>query len=65
MKVMLYFIGGKEVQLDVDRSDWPAAFENALGGNGVIQVEDSEGGVIGINPRSVLYWKTATDSTEG
>lgn len=61
MKVTLYFIGGKEARLDVDRDEWPDVFERALTGNTVLGLDEPDGGKVGINPRSVLYWKFEPD----
>jgi hypothetical protein len=62
MPLLLQLLGGREIRLEVEAEAWTKAFERALRDNQVVQVEDPEdGGVLGINPRLVLYWKLVPD----
>lgn len=71
MLLLLHLVGGRQIQLDVDPDEWTTAFENALRKDEIVKVEDpSDGGVMAINPRQVLYWKVggkpqAGDSDSG
>lgn len=63
MPVLLHFIDGQEIELDVDEAQWPSAFESALAKSEVVQIKDpADGGTLGINPRLVLYWKIEAGS---
>jgi hypothetical protein len=63
MSVLLHFSDGREIELEVEPSEWASAFENALAKGIVIQVKDpADGGTLGINPRLVTYWKLNADS---
>lgn len=63
MPVLIHFVDGQEVELDVDEARWASAFESALTKSEVVQIKDpADGGTLGINPRLVLYWKIGPDS---
>jgi hypothetical protein len=58
MSVIVRFIGGEEVPLDVEPDTWAQLFKKALRQSDVLEVRDPEGeGTIGVNPQAVLYWR--------
>jgi hypothetical protein len=61
MALLLQLTENREIRLEVDLTEWTRAFEQALRNDEVIEVRNPEGGVMGINPRQVLYWKTETE----
>jgi len=66
MSLILHLMGGREIRLGVDAEEWTSAFENALAKNEVVQIEDpADGGMLGINPRLVLYWKVEVSPQSG
>lgn len=63
MSVLVRFFGGEEVPLEVEPGDWAKLFEKALREGGVIEIRDPDDGEkIGVNPRAVLYWKSAPET---
>jgi hypothetical protein len=58
MSLILQLTENREIRLQVDLQEWTRAFENALRSNEVVEVRNPEGGILGINPHQVLYWKT-------
>lgn len=59
MPLFLHLTENREIRLEVDLAEWTKAFEQALRNDEVVEVRNPEGGVLGINPRQVLYWKSA------
>ncbi|HWI95144.1 MAG TPA: hypothetical protein VNS60_03655 [Solirubrobacterales bacterium] len=58
MRVVLHFIDGEEVELEVDEAEWAGVFERALRRNRVLHINAPDGEKLGVNPRAVLYWTT-------
>lgn len=56
MSIFLQFIGGEELELTVDSTEWTDAFRKALRHSEVLEVRDVDGRKLGINPHAVLYW---------
>lgn len=56
--LLLQLTENREIRLEVDLAEWTKAFEQALRNDEVVEVRNPEGGVLGINPRQVLYWKS-------
>jgi len=44
-----------------DAAEWAQAFRNALETNSVIEVHDSGGRTLAINPHQILYWEEAPE----
>lgn len=58
MPLSLHLLGGSTLTLHLDPSEWKAAYDTALRSNSSIELEDpADGGLLGINPHAVLYWK--------
>jgi hypothetical protein len=65
MSVLVRFSGGEEVPLEVEPQDWAKLFEKALREGGVIEILDPDDGErIGINPQTVLYWKSGPETRD-
>jgi hypothetical protein len=63
MSLLLHLVGGREIRLNVDPDEWVTAFENALGNDKAVTVEDpTDGGILAVNPHQVLYWKVEPPS---
>jgi hypothetical protein len=58
MPLALYLTEDREIRLDVDPEAWTKAFENALAHGEVVQVQETSGRTLSINPQQVLYWVT-------
>lgn len=63
MALLLQLTENREIRLEVDLQEWTKAFEQALRNDEVVEVRNDEGGVLAVNPRQVLYWKTEGSSS--
>jgi hypothetical protein len=46
---------GEELLIDVNLDEWNKAFQRAAASNGMLEIEDSRGRVLAINPDRVLF----------
>jgi hypothetical protein len=65
MSLILQLTENREIRLEVDVQEWTRAFENALRSNEVVEVRNPDGGILGINPQQILYWKTDAEAEVG
>lgn len=56
MPIKIKLVEDRELEIDVDLDEWKVAFQRAIENDEVIQIHNSRGGVLGINPHQVLYW---------
>jgi len=59
MPIRIKLAQGDELLLDVDVQAWKLAFEKALAQDKMLQIEDSEGRVLTINPSQIVYSEEA------
>jgi len=52
------------LMIRANADEWARAFKDALASNGVIEVHDSDGRTLAINPHQILYWEEAPDGPE-
>jgi hypothetical protein len=60
MAVRIKLIDGEELLIDVDLAEWNRAFRRALKADAMLEIENAEGGILGINPHQVLYLEEAS-----
>lgn len=64
--LLLYLLNGREVQINVDPTEWTQVVNRALRKNHIIEIKEplaSNQRRIGINPRAILYWKSDPSAT--
>lgn len=55
MPVRIKLAQGDELLLDVNVAEWEDAFQQALVQDKMLQIEDSRGRVLTINPHQIVY----------
>jgi hypothetical protein len=55
MSIRIKLTDGEQLEVDVELDDWNRAFQRALQRDAMLEIEDSQGRVLGINPHQVLY----------
>jgi hypothetical protein len=56
MPIKVRLVEERQLEINVDPSEWRKAFERALESNLMIEIRNADGEVLGINPQQVLYW---------
>ncbi|MEK6277747.1 MAG: hypothetical protein AABM29_07035 [Actinomycetota bacterium] len=61
MPIKIKLVDGETLLVDVDIGEWNKAFQRAFERDAMLEIEDSEGGILGINPHQVLYLEEASE----
>jgi hypothetical protein len=56
MTLTLHLTEDRKLRLDVDVDEWARAYQLALAKDRIVEVMNSRGGILAINPHQVLYW---------
>ena len=57
MSIKIKLTEGNVLVVRVDAEEWARAFRRALESNSVIEVHDSDGRTLAINPHQILFWE--------
>lgn len=57
MSIKIRLTEQQVLTIRVDANEWARAFKDALASNSVIEVHDSDGRTLAINPHQILFWE--------
>jgi len=61
MSIKIKLVEDQVLVVRVDAGEWSRAFRKALETNSVIEVHDSDGRTLAINPHHILFWEEIPD----
>jgi hypothetical protein len=62
MPIKVTLIEERELEIDVDPEEWREGLDEARRTDQMIEIRDSDGRVLAINPQHILYWVQDSDT---
>jgi hypothetical protein len=64
MPLRIKLTEGQELLVDVDLEEWNRAFQRATANHEMVEIQDSQGRILAINPQQVMYLEQAPEAAD-